>query len=65
MPKMCVWGPELSGWSVLVAAGFMKTALTLLCVLQMEKKSCALFVLFRFVVVTGGLYSKICFGADN
>ena len=38
-----------------MAAGFMKTALTLLCVLQMEKKSCALFVLFSFSTV-GAIY---------
>ena len=35
-----------------MAAGFMKTALTLLCVLQ---KSCALFVLFSFSTV-GAIY---------
>ena len=31
-----------------MAAGFMKTALTLLCVMQKERKSRALFVLLIF-----------------
>ena len=64
MPKMCVWGPELSGWSVLVAAGFMKTALTLLCVLQMEKKSCALFVLFSLSTV-GAICMSVCLTVND